>query len=142
MVLGWLIETKRAVFEEVDEEREARAYFDAMKTVQQRNREYSSILLLDGKPVGYLCAFPMEKYPGSAWLDFCYLIPEVRGTAASGEIAARTVETARRNGCREIYLTVHRSNSRGIGFYLKNGWELDREKPDGLNRMKKILVED
>ena len=140
LVLGWLLDTKQAAGMPVDAELERKSYFEFVRSIQSRNTSYSSILLCSGKPVGYLCTFPMEKHPGSSWLDFCYLIPEARGTEASGEFVRRIVETALENGCRDVYLNVHRNNVRGIGFYEKNGWELDEKKPDGLNRMKKTLA--
>lgn len=140
LVLGWLLDTKQAAGMPVDAELERKSYFEFVRSIQSRNPSYSSILLCNEEPVGYLCTFPMEKHPESSWLDFCYLIPDARGTEASGEIARRIVETASENGCIDVYLNVHSSNARGIGFYEKNGWELDREKPEGLNRMKKTLA--
>lgn len=140
LVLEWLVDTKRSTGMDVDVEREREYYFEFVRSIQFRNLSYASILIHNEKPVGYLCTFPMEKYPESSWLDFCYLIKGARGTAASGKIVRRIVDIAAENGCRQVYLNVHRSNARGIAFYVKNGWELSEAKPDGLNRMKKTLA--
>jgi RimJ/RimL family protein N-acetyltransferase len=82
----------------------------------------------------------MKKHPDSAWLDFCYLAPEVRGTEASGLVADRIDRMAADNDCEAIYLTVHQKNSRAIRFYEKNGWKLDKIKDNGHQRMKKTLT--
>ncbi len=139
-VLGWLVETKQLVGIEVDVSFEREEYFKAMRTVQSRDREFCSMLLLNNRQVGYVSAFPMKKHPENAWLDFCYLVPEVRGTEASGLVADRINRMAADNDCKAIYLTVHRKNSRAVRFYEKNGWKLDKLKDNEFQRMKKTLT--
>ena len=140
LVLGWLVETKQTTGMPVDIGRERKAYFEFVRSIQSRNPSYSSILICNEEPVGYLCTFPMSKHPESSWLDFCYLVPKERGTSASSEIVRRIVEIASESGCLNISLNVHMNNTRGIAFYAKNGWRLEREGPDGMNRMKKTLT--
>jgi len=139
-VLGWLLETKQAVGTEVDVSFEREEYFKAVRTIQSRNREFCSMLFMNNCRIGYVSAFPMKKHPDSAWLDFCYLVPEVRGTEASGLVADRINRMAADNGCEAIYLNVHRKNSRAVRFYEKNGWKLEKLNDNGLQRMKKTLA--
>ncbi len=141
LVLGWLVETKQITPEtEVDVASERKYYFEHVRQIQSREKEFSSVLYLNNEPVGYLCTFPMPKQPENAWLDFCYLIPEMRGTKASGLIIERTVQLASSRNCKTIFLNVHQQNYRAIAFYLKNGWKLCEKKDNGLQRMKKILT--
>ncbi|MCK5133459.1 MAG: GNAT family N-acetyltransferase [Candidatus Sabulitectum sp.] len=141
LVLGWLVDTKEDIpGVEVDVPRERKYYFEAIRQIQSREKEFSSVLYLDDEPVGYLCTFPIMKHPENAWLDFCYLIPEIRGTAASALVAERTVQLASSRGCKAIFLNVHRLNRRAIAFYEKNGWKLHEKKDDELQRMKKVLT--
>lgn len=141
LVLGWLIETKQIIPDaEVDVASERKYYFKDVRQIQSRNMEFASLLYLNDEPIGYLCTFPMTKKPENAWLDFCYLIPEMRGTKASGLIIERTVQLASSGNCKAIFLNVHQQNHRAIAFYEKNGWELREKKDNGLQRMKKILV--
>ena len=140
IVLSWLMETKKVTPDtKVDATLERKYYFAAVREIQSRDKEFSSILYLDNNPVGYLCTFPMRKKLDNAWLDFCYLIPEMRGTEASDLIVERTVQLALQEGCTAIFLNVHHLNRRAIAFYGKNGWKLHERKKDGLIRMKKIL---
>ncbi len=141
LVLGWLVETKQIIPDaEVDVASERKYYFEAVRRIQSRNKEFASLLYLNDEPVGYLSAFPMQKQPENALLEFCYLIPEVRGTDASGLIIARTVQLASSGSCKAILLNVHQQNYRAIAFYLKNGWKLREKKDNGLQSMKKILL--
>ncbi|MCK5787001.1 MAG: GNAT family N-acetyltransferase [Candidatus Sabulitectum sp.] len=141
LVLKWLIETKALVSDaEVDIPRERKHYFEAVRQIQSREKEFSSVLYLNNEPVGYLCTFPMQKHPENAWLDFCYLTPEIRGSEASDLIAERTTHIASQRGCKAIFLNVHQQSHRAIAFYLKNGWKLREKKDDGLQRMKKTLI--
>ncbi|MCD4707324.1 MAG: GNAT family N-acetyltransferase [Candidatus Sabulitectum sp.] len=141
LVLVWLIETKRAIPDtDVDIALERKHYFADIRIIQAREKEFASVLYLDNKPVGYLCTFPMPKHPESAWLDFCYLIPGMRGTEASNLITERTVQLAEQRGCKAIFLNVHHLNHRATAFYEKNGWQLQKKKDDGYIRMKKSLA--
>lgn len=97
------------------------------------------LFYLNDEPVGYLSAFPMQKQPENAFLEFCYLIPEMRGTEASGLIIERTVQLASSGNCKAIFLNVHQQNHRAIAFYLKNGWELRDIEDNELQRMEKTL---
>ncbi|MEA3266148.1 MAG: GNAT family N-acetyltransferase [Candidatus Fermentibacteria bacterium] len=140
LVLGWLVETKRIIPDaEVDIAIKRKYYFEAVRQIQSRKKEFSSVLYLNNEPVGYLCTFPMPKQPENAWLDFCYLIPEVRGTEASDLIIDRTVQLASGGKCKAIFLNVHQQNHRAIAFYEKNGWQLREKKDNGLQKMKKTL---
>ena len=141
LVLKWLVETKQMIPDtEVDIALEKKCYFDHVRLIQSREREFAAVLYLNDEPVGYLCTFPMTKHPENAWLDFCYLIPDVRGTEASDLIAERTSHLASERGCSAVFLNVHQQNHRAIAFYLKNGWKLCEKKDDGLQRMKKTLT--
>ncbi|MCK5842041.1 MAG: GNAT family N-acetyltransferase [Candidatus Sabulitectum sp.] len=140
LVLGWLVETKQVIPDaEVDVAIERKYYFEAVRRIQSRSKEFASLLYLSDKPVGYLSAFPMLNQPENALLEFCYLIPEMRGTEASGLIIERTVQLASSGNCKVIFLNVHQQNHRAIAFYEKNGWELQETKDNGLQRMKKTL---
>ena len=140
LVLKWLVETKQVTPEtEVDIARERKYYFEAVRRFQSREIEFSSILYLNDKPVGYLCTFPVPKQKDRAWLDFCYLTPETRGTEASALIVSRAVRIAKERGCTAINLNVHHMNHRAVAFYRKNGWVGDIQKEDGLIRMKKTI---
>ena len=140
LVLMWLVETKRVVPGiDVDIARERKYYFDAVRNIQSRDAEFSSILCLKGKPIGYLCTFPVPKQEEIAWLDFCYLIPEVRGTEASDLLVSRVVNIAEKGGCVRINLNVHHKNPRAIAFYEKNGWVQGNQDENGLIRMRKSL---
>lgn len=141
LVLAWLVETKKVTPDtEVDIAIERKHYFKAVKSIQSRAIEFASVLLLNNTPVGYLCTFPMRKKQENAWLDFCYLIPEMRGTGASALIADRTVQLAENSGCKAIFLNVHHLNFRAIAFYEKNGWKLQEKTDDELVKMKKSLT--
>lgn len=139
LVLNWLIKTKEAVSMTADAENERNLYFNALRKVQSRNPEYTAILMRNSEPVGFVNTFPVGKHPEISWLDFCYLVPEVRGTRASEVLVERIIRIASDNGCRKIRLSVHRDNARGIAFYRKNGWELMEAKDDDLMRMVKLL---
>lgn len=139
-VLKWLVEAKKVTPDTyVDIALERKHYFAAVRQIQSRDKKFASILYLNSEPVGYLCTFPMPKYPGNAFLDFCYLIPEMRGTDASDLIAERTIQLASEGGCKAILLNVHHLNRRAIAFYEKNGWEQREKIENGLIRMKKSL---
>lgn len=141
LVLSWLVETKQVIHDaEVDIARERKYYFEAVRQIQSRDKEFASLLYLNNKPVGYLSAFPMTRYPDNAYLEFCYLIPEMRGTEASDLIVQRTTRMAFQHGCKAISLNVHQQNHRAIAFYEKNGWKLREKKEDGHQRMKKTLI--
>lgn len=140
-VLKWLVEAKKVTPDTyVDIALERKYYFEAVRQIQSRDREFASVLYLNSEPVGYICTFPVLKKPENAWLDFCYLIPEIRGTEASDLIAKRTIQLASEGGCKAIFLNVHYLNGRAIAFYEKNGWELREKKDNGLVRMKKTLI--
>lgn len=140
LVLKWLIETKQVTPEiEVDIPHERKYYFEAVRIIQSREIGFSSVLYLNDKPVGYLCTFPVPKQKETAWFDFCYLIPEVRGTGASDLIVSRAVNLAEERGCTAILLNVHHRNDRAIAFYEKNGWVRGNQNEDGLIRMRKTL---
>ncbi|MCK5036366.1 MAG: GNAT family N-acetyltransferase [Candidatus Sabulitectum sp.] len=141
LVLRWLVETKQIIPDaQVDVALERKYYFEAVRRIQSRDMEFACLLYLNDEPVGYLSAFPMLNQPENALLEFCYLIPEMRGTEASGLIIERTVQLASSGSCKAIFLNVHRQNHRAIAFYLKNGWELQEKKDNGLQRMKKNLT--
>jgi len=141
LVLGWLVETKQIMPDaEVDVAIERKYYFEAVRRIQSRSKEFASLLYLSDEPVGYLSAFPMLNQPENALLEFCYLIPEMRGTEASGLIIERTVQLATSGNCKAIFLNVHQQNHRAIAFYLKNGWKLQKKMDNGLQKMKKIIV--
>ena len=140
LVLEWLVETKQVTPDtEVDVSSERKNYFEAVRRIQSRDVSFSSILYFKDKPIGYLCTFPVPKQKEMAWLDFCYLIPEVRGTEASGLIVSRAVHLAKERDCTAIRLNVHHMNHRARAFYRKNGWVGDIQKEDGLIRMKKTI---
>ncbi len=140
LVLEWLVEAKQVTPDtKVDVSSERKHYFEHVRKIQSRDVSFSSILYLNDKPIGYLCTFPNPEQREMAWLDFCYLIPEVRGTEASGLIVSRAVHMAKERGCTAIYLNVHHNNHRAIAFYEKNGWVGGIQKEDGLILMKKTL---
>ena len=141
LVLEWLVETKQLTPDtKVDVASERKYYFEDVRKIQSRDVSFSSILYLNDKPIGYLCTFQHQKQKEISWRDFCYLVPDARGTEASELIVSRAVNLAKEHGCTAIRLNVHHMNHRARAFYRKNGWVGNVQKEDGLIRMEKAIL--
>lgn len=51
------------------------------------------------------------------------VVPEHRGMGVSDRLLELHTETARENGCRQLFLEVIRGNDRAVAFYEKKGYE-------------------
>lgn len=139
-VKGWLEESLRIGNENpIDMEDNAANYFAAVERTQQRDERFCSVLVVYGRSTGFLDAFPMQKRPGSGFMRFCYIIPEMRGTGISRRLVEYCDELLSGFGCDEILLDVRSNNTRAVGFYAGRGWVVLEQKEGGLLRMSRKL---
>ncbi|MDM7993103.1 MAG: GNAT family N-acetyltransferase [Candidatus Fermentibacter sp.] len=106
----------------------AASCFTAVERTQARDRRFSSVLVVDSRSAGFLDAFTMPKRPGSGFMRFCYVIPEMRGTGVSCRLVEYCDGLLSGFGCDEILLDVRSNNARAVGFYAGRGWVVLEQK--------------
>lgn len=105
-------------------------FVDTLQTVaalkEQLGKGYSYFLLhLTKKPVGYL---GLEQLPNELHLSKLYILKAARGNRLGEKAIAHTFSYAANLCVPRIWLTVNRSNQRGIVFYQRHGFAIESEK--------------
>jgi ribosomal protein S18 acetylase RimI-like enzyme len=90
---------------------------------------------LKDKTCLYLISKKMDKYQGYIFVSFdetyssegfvleLYVIPEERKKGIAKSLLINGLAWLKENNCKEIYLTVHKKNSRAIDIYTKQGFK-------------------
>jgi ribosomal protein S18 acetylase RimI-like enzyme len=63
------------------------------------------------------------------WIGDLWVLREYRGQGVGTELLAQGEAEIAARGCETFRLRVVKSNTLAVGFYLRNGWRIEREFP-------------
>ena len=119
-----------------DEDGEPERYLAWLRREQSIRPECFLHLWHEDQIVGQL---EMRFPPGMvvARVQFCYLVPGLRGSGVADRLHAEAVRLLREQGLCRMDLRVSSANPRAVAFYRRNGWtpEEPAEEREGLRTM-------
>ncbi|MEQ1676559.1 MAG: GNAT family N-acetyltransferase [Chitinophagaceae bacterium] len=97
---------------------------DALFELFQKEKAAYNIAELDGKVVGGGGIYPTDGLPADTCeLVKMYLLPEARGTGLGRKLIERSIETAKANGFKKMYLETMPELNQALKVYARFGFE-------------------
>ncbi|MCL6597742.1 MAG: GNAT family N-acetyltransferase [Alicyclobacillus macrosporangiidus] len=91
-----------------------------------------------GRPIGYYC---YTKVPsGAIYLSALVLSPEAQHKGIGTRVASHIEREARRLGAHAIHAHVQIANTKAIIFWLKNGYQVQTSRINGMLALEKTLL--
>jgi GNAT superfamily N-acetyltransferase len=87
-------------------------------------------LLKDGVIIGQLEIAEQPRSPDTGKLNLVYLLPAFRGKGYAEKLHAYAVDYFKSKGLRRAVLRCSPTNSRGLAFYKRTGWQDRGPDPD------------
>ena len=97
-------------------------YIDWLRQYAKQNPDGVIHLWKNNKIIGQIECKVESSFPGKAYINLFYLIPEVRGTGVSKLMHEYVIDLFIRKGCHTARLSVSESNKPALAFYKKYGW--------------------
>lgn len=96
------------------------------------NRENykSKLIVLDGKPIGFMAYYEGFPFKDSVWINAFYLIPEYRGKKIGSQIMMSLKQNEMKNGYRAFGAIIPRMNLLGQNFLRKHHFSIDKKSLD------------
>jgi ribosomal protein S18 acetylase RimI-like enzyme len=92
----------------------------------------------DGDKIVGQMEMQILEEPRRGYVNLFYLIEEMRGAGASGQLQGYALDFMRRHGVQIAQLSVSPTNARALAFYRKHGWRDLGLRPgrDNVNLME------
>ncbi|CAM3682977.1 putative acetyltransferase [Vibrio aerogenes CECT 7868] len=84
---------------------------------------------VDGEIAGQLEFRNVSPQPETGYVNLIYLRPAFRGAGLADELQQFICRTLSQAGCKQMMLSVSRTNQRALSFYKKSGWKYLRPNP-------------
>ena len=112
-----------------------KTYKKAFKPYMKKVKEIGAEYYLETKGEVLLHELYSKKYPAHLHID---INEPFRGNGNGSRMVAAQLENIRSKGAKAIMLVVGASNTRGINFYKKNGFESIQKYAGGLVMAKEL----
>ena len=93
----------------------------------------SLVVELDGQPAGFLIGFVSPSVPNVAYIHFVGVDPAHRAKSLGRQLYRRFFESARTQGCSQVWAITNAVNEGSIAFHHRLGFEVS-DPIDGYDR--------
>lgn len=83
----------------------------------------------DNRIIGQLEFRSFSETPGTGYVHLIYLIPSYRDLGVANIAEDFIAWTLTSQGCKQVILSVSRTNQRAVKHYMRHGWEFQKSNP-------------
>tara|TARA_Y100001956_G_scaffold44900_1_gene43683 strand:+ start:4857 stop:5360 length:504 start_codon:yes stop_codon:yes gene_type:complete len=104
-------------------------YYERMSERQNQVEWFYVHVWIDNQIAGQLEFRSLYSEPNTGYVHLIYLKPAFRGLGIAKVLQDHIKTTLVNAGCEYALLSVSRTNTPAMHFYLRNGWEFEKANP-------------